>query len=144
MDAATFYDTPHDDREADARERAYTSCVDDAETTTRDVIVSILTTVAKHVKAGKGVQLPHQRETLTETAVDGAARHLTALDELLAHHGFNGSIDDTVTEHTHLLVQVLAEAVQAYTVHVVGAVEETASGAEWQPDTPPTQLRRIA
>lgn len=144
MDADRYFDTPYDDRDADARERAYSSCVDDAETTTRDVIVSILTTVAAHVKAGKGVQLPHQRETLTEDAVDDAARHLTALDEFLAHHGFTGSIDAHVTEHTHLLVQVLAEAVQAYTVHIVGAIEETASDAEWHPDTPPAVLRRIA
>ncbi len=143
MNADRFYDSPYDDRDTDAREKAYASCVDDAETTTRDAIVSILTTVAAHVKAGKGVQLPHQRELLTETAVDDAARHLDTLDGLLAHHGFDGSIEAHLTDRTHLFVTVLAEAVQAYTVQIVGAVEEQADQAEWEPTTRPL-LRRTA
>lgn len=143
MNADRYYDTPYGDNTD--REQAYDSCIQDAETTTRDVIVAILGATAKHVTTGRGLQLPAQREALSEDAIEAAGTHLEALDELLEHHGFDARIDGPVSEATTVFLTALTDAVHTYNTHLVGAVEEHATAAEWHPDTrPPFFLRRTA
>lgn len=137
MNSDRYYDTPYHDE--DAKEDAFASCVDDTETSTRDAIVAILGAVAKHVAGGTGLQLPHQIVMVTENAIDAAATHLDAIDELPAHHGFDGSIDEATTARTTAFLTALAAVVHAYQNDLVGIVEAHVDTADWDPQEATTQ-----